>query len=134
MSRHLRVYLASKLHHAELALELREKWPTLHFTARWPLMHGKIPDEPRWAGQFWQDDFDDIWRANVLVLWAEPQDKLRGALVEAGIAIALRKQVVVAGEHPDFGTWQYHPFVVRQPSLDLALAYCRDNTQALLRL
>lgn len=126
MSTQTRVYFASKLHHAPQALTLIRDWPGIHFTARWPLMHGVIPDDSSMAHQFWQDDFDDIARADIVLAWAKPDDKLRGALVEVGIGIGLGKKIVLGGEHPDFGTWQFHPSVVRMSNMTAALDFCRN--------
>lgn len=106
----IKVYTASKLRHAEM-------WRTLHmdgveFTARWPRLHvGTVPDDPRYAKIFWVHDEEDVRASDVVLVYAELKDKLRGALVEAGMAIALGKDVIVVGEHDDFGTWQYHPLV-----------------------
>lgn len=106
----IKVYTASKLYHAEM-------WRTLHidgveFTARWPRLHvGTVPDDARYAKIFWMHDEEDVRASDVVLVYAEPKDKLRGALVEAGMAIALGKDVIVVGEHDDFGTWQYHPLV-----------------------
>jgi hypothetical protein len=47
------------------------------------------------------------------VVFAEGDDHLRGALIEAGVAIALHKTVIVVGQHPDYGTWQWHSSVRR---------------------
>jgi len=115
------VYGASKIAHADLWKRLRLEWPEIHFTARWPTLHvGTVPDEPAFASVFWEHDLADIRSADAVLVYAEPEDKLRGALVEAGMALALRQRVVVVGEHPDFGTWQYHPLVSRVPDLDSA--------------
>jgi nucleoside 2-deoxyribosyltransferase len=115
----LRVYFASKLRHAE-------KWQTLcagtseyiaH--ARW-LKHSRLgtPDTPEHAHDFWLQDEHDVRDADAVVVYAEQDDHLRGALVEAGIALACRIPVFVIGEHPDYGTWQYHPGVERVPDLE----------------
>lgn len=116
-----RIYFASKLSHAPLVLALRNTHPEIHFTQRWDLMAGQIEDSPAGAPKFWQDDYDDIWRSDAVLIWGKPEDKLRGALVEAGIAIGMKKLVIAAGEHPDFGTWQYHPRVWRKFDLEAGL-------------
>lgn len=118
----LRIYGASKLHHAPLWLDLRSRddWP-FEWTARWPVPHvGKIPDEAEFAQLFWQCDEIDVRRADVVMVYAEPGDNLRGALVEAGMGIAFGKAVLVVGENPNYGTWQYHPSVHQARNLDAA--------------
>ena len=126
-----RVYVASKLKYADELLAMRKKFLNIHFTDRWSLMHGKVEDDHEQAGHFWQDDFDDIARAEYVVVWApSAEDKLRGALVEAGIGIALGKIVILAGESDDFGTWQYHPAVIyKAATLEKALAHARAHKQ-----
>lgn len=118
-----RVYVASKLKYADELLAMRKRFLNIHFTDRWSLMQGKVEDDHEQAAHFWQDDFDDIARAEYVIIWApSSEDKLRGALVEAGIGIALGKKLVLAGESPDFGTWQWHPAIIsRQPDLRNAL-------------
>lgn len=121
MSRQIRVYTASKLDHAERWKKLRAEWPEVHFTARWPFFVGQIADDGYNATQFWQDDHADVQRADVILVFAEkPEEKLRGALVEAGMGIAAGKKVIVIGEHPDYSTWQFHPLVTRLSSLERA--------------
>lgn len=122
----IKVYTASKLHHAEKWKVLLNEWPHVDFVARWPHDHvDNIPDTEYYAKIFWIQDHEDVDLADVVMVYAEPDDKLRGALVEAGMAIALGKQVIVVGEHPDYGTWQYHPSVHRVPSLEEASVLLR---------
>src|SRR5690242_4583010 len=117
----IKVYGASKLLHKDMWVDLRSKWQEIEFTARWPILHvGTVPDEHYFAKIFWVHDYEDVLKADVVLVYAEPEDKLRGALVEAGMAIAFGKQVIVVGEHPDYSTWQYHPQVNRVPNLDMA--------------
>lgn len=119
----IKVYTASKLHHAEMCRTLQ--MDGVEFTARWPRLHvGTVPDSPKYAKIFWIHDEQDVRASDVVLVYAEKSDRLRGALVEAGMAIALGKDVIVVGEHPDFGTWQYHPQVHK----------ARDMKQAALLL
>jgi hypothetical protein len=55
-----------------------------------------------------------------VLVYAEDGEHLRGALIEAGMAIALGKRVIVVGDHPDFGTWQHHPNVAYATDLSHA--------------
>jgi nucleoside 2-deoxyribosyltransferase len=115
----MKVYTASKLNKKDLWIELARDWTEIQFTARWPVKHvGTVPDDPCFAKVFWVHDEEDVAAADVVLVYAEPEDKLKGALVEAGMAIATGKHVIVVGEHPDYGTWQYHPRVHRVKSLD----------------
>ena len=114
------VYTASKLHHRERWRSLRSQWPDVTFTARWPDLDKDIPSSSDEARSNWLKDEEDVRRADVVMVYAEDGDHLRGALIEAGMAIALGKTVMVVGEHPDFGTWRHHPRVVHASDLDHA--------------
>jgi nucleoside 2-deoxyribosyltransferase len=105
----IKVYTASKLVHAPLWRILVEDWPGVEFVARWPF--NEFPDEATFARVFWEHDLEDVGRCDVVLVYAAYDDKLRGALVEAGMALALGKQVIVVGDHRDYGTWRHHPRV-----------------------
>lgn len=68
----------------------------------------------------WIVDQHDVASCDVLLVYAEEGDELRGALVEAGMAIALNKMVIVVGNSPCYGTWQNHPNVIYAKDLDHA--------------
>lgn len=110
MIERIKVYTASKLSEAPLWHKLRDEWPEIMFIARWPFLHvGTIPDTPTFAKVFWEQDLKDVKAADVVMVYARAEtDKLKGALVEAGAGLALGKQIVIVGSHPDYGTWQFH--------------------------
>lgn len=117
----IKVYTASKLNKAEMWKQLIHTWPEVEFTARWPVNHvGEIPDDEAFASIFWVHDYEDVFKADVVLVYGIEGDKLRGALVEAGMGIAFGKTVIVIGEHPDYGTWKYHPQVYRVKDLESA--------------
>lgn len=116
------VYTASKLCHASKWLALRSLWPEVHFTARWPHLVGNVSDEEVNAALFWLRDIADVQKSDVVLLYAEEGEHLRGALVEAGAALGLGKRVICVGDHPDYGTWRFHPMVTRLPTLEAARA------------
>lgn len=110
----IKVYTASKITRAAQWKALYHEWPEIHFVARWPFCHtGNVPDDPCYAKVFWQQDHEDVVKADVVLLLAEGKEHLKGGLVEAGMALALGKPVIVIGDHPDYSTWQYHPQVHR---------------------
>lgn len=115
----IRVYTTSKLSRAATWRRLAETWQCAHFHARW-LKYDLIgtPDTAEHAAKFWLEDQEDVACADVVLVWAEEGEYLRGALVEAGMALAAGVPVVVVGEHPDYGTWQHHPNVVRATDID----------------
>jgi hypothetical protein len=118
----IRVYTASKLSRAAQWRELHANYPHVYFHARW-LKHNliKTPDLPEFAPRFWLEDEQDVCNADALLLWAEGDEHLRGALVEAGMAIAFGIPVIVIGQHPDYGTWQHHPGVTIAGDLHAAM-------------
>lgn len=117
----IRVYGASKLSNAPLWRDLHAKWPHVYFHARW-LKHNEIgtPGLQEYAGRFWLEDESDVRHADALLIYAQEGEHLRGALVEAGMAIAFKIPVIVVGKHPDYGTWQHHPNVKRVDTLEAA--------------
>lgn len=122
----LRVYTASCLRHADGWKYMANDNQEIEWVARWPTEHcSNVPDNSAFARWFWSQDFEDVARADVVLVFAEGNDNLRGALVEAGIGIALHKRIIVVGEHVSYGTWQYHPSVVRVKDLPDALETLR---------
>lgn len=112
-------YIASKTRHAEKWRKLRaEGWD---IAATWI-------DE---AGPGETADFADLWRrcvmeaclADLLIVYAEPEDMLKGALVEVGAALGRGVPVVVVGDCPQFASWLHHPLVRRCESVEAALAF-----------
>lgn len=115
----LRIYTASKLRHADLWRSLATEWSEFDWVSRWPFDHcGNIPDSDTFARWFWMQDIEYVARCDVLVVLATETDHLRGALVEAGAAIALHKTVIVVGQHADYGTWQWHQSVRRVKDME----------------
>ena len=112
----IRIYVASKIKHAEMFRVFRRDWAVdgIDIQARW-LDHAKEEiDGTTGPEDFkieWLVDEEDVINAKAMIIYAEPNDKLRGALVEAGIGIASGIFVIVVGEHLDYGTWQHHPLV-----------------------
>lgn len=120
-----KVYGASKMTHRQFWKDLRESEPDIEWTAHWPDM--ECEDTPDLCKFFWTKDHVDIARSDFVLCYAGPgaNDQLRGALIEAGIAIGLGKRVVIIDEYRYtagiYGTWQYHPQVLRAESLKQAL-------------
>lgn len=127
----LAVYTASNLTHAMLWRALRAEWSEVNFCARWPWQHinddgtAKWPDDKAFGSVFWEHDFQDVQRSNVVLCYAEPQDVLRGALVEAGMALGMGKLVITVGSNESFGTWQHHSRVLQVKDLSSARTLLR---------
>lgn len=128
-----KVYIASKFKYGKKWKELQDAayfydhaWSGVEFVSRWFLnYYDNVPDEPQFCKIGWIHDIEDIAKADAVIVYSEAEDNLRGALVEAGAAIALDKYVIVVGEHPDYGNWQYHPNVHKVTDLDAALVVLR---------
>lgn len=122
----IRIYTASKLHHWKMWRKLCDSTAHIFAHARW-LKHVAIgtPDNADSALQFWIEDQEDVRTADAVVIYGEGDDKLRGSLVEVGMAIAYGVPVIVVGAHPDYGTWQYHFGVKRVATMDDAMAYLK---------
>lgn len=119
------VYTASKVIHAPTWRSLREGWSfALRVTSRW--IDTETFDGPgvdasvKRAG--WIVDEQDVRDSDYILVASLNGEDLRGALVEAGMGIALGKKIVLCGESQSFGTWQEHPLVV---------AKCKYLTDAL---
>lgn len=113
------VYTASKMDKAGLwnTLRIDPDWAFCSWTARWVEMAGleaQATEED--FRRFWKMDIDDIKGSDFLLLYAGGEEALKGALVEAGAAIAFGIRVVAVGLSP-IHTWSYHPLVSRVPNL-----------------
>ena len=120
----LSIYTASCLRHAPMWLDIHRTCPEVHWTARWPAyVAANVCETPELARNFWQDDECDVRAADVVLVYAHGDDVLRGAICEAGMGIALGKQVWIVGESTanSYNTWQYHPRCLRMPKLISAL-------------
>jgi hypothetical protein len=109
MFRKARVYIASKLAHAE-------KWRQLfagnevECSASW--IHEIKNRDDNSAGDCifgWRQNRLDVLGSDYVIVYSEPGETLRGALIEAGVAIGVGIQVFVVG--PLDGTWHHSPFV-----------------------
>jgi len=120
----MNIYIASKMHYAPRWRQLRHEWlqhEGIYINSRWIDMD-TFENEPdhNIAKLGWTLDEMDVHEADMLLLYAEPEDKLRGALVEAGMMIALRRPVILVGENERFGTWRHHPLVFEFKTLEFA--------------
>jgi nucleoside 2-deoxyribosyltransferase len=130
--RPLKVYTASKLREGPRWRKLAEEWSDIDFVARWPFIHVTSDGEAGWPGdcaahgaEFWRQDHEDVARCDVVLVYSEANDILKGALVEAGMALAMGKVVIVVGDNPGYGTWQFHQQVRRVATLEAARSLLR---------
>jgi hypothetical protein len=119
----IKVYIASKIIYAPQFKGYREAWAAegIEICSRWidkvDLERDATPDIYQ---MMWLIDEEDVRACKALILFGDSRDKLRGALIEAGMAIAQGKQVFTVGKHPDYGSWQHHPLVTPVNSFEHA--------------
>lgn len=112
------VYTASRSKHAHRWRELR--------SAGHPIISSWIDE----AGEGETSDWGDLWRrcleeakgADVLILYAEEGETLRGALLEAGAALTAGRRVIYVGPDATLNNVLRHPGIERANSVDAALA------------
>lgn len=117
----LKIYIASKISHGDMLLHWSESVPMAkyEYTSRWYKEPFRgMPETPGFSKMFWAIDVKDVKAADLLILYAQEEDHIRGAILEAGIAIGLGKPVILVGENKGFGTWQHHALVVKLAALN----------------
>lgn len=107
----IRVYPSSKVKHAPMWRKFQQEVPHVFFNARWIKRAEKESDLKN-------DDFRDLWKecqqdiqdSDVLLVYAEDGDHLKGALVEVGMALASNVNVLLVTSVEDkhvYGTWMH---------------------------
>lgn len=117
-----RVYLASKLRHAPMWRDWKDILP-INVVSTWHDIE-KLDENDHEACRInWHANRAQLlWRAEHLIVYAEPEDHLNGTLVEIGLAASRPIPVYLTGGF-DWGTWRHLPSVAMHPSLhDILLA------------
>lgn len=123
------VYVASRVNHAGMWKDLRRKWRAqdVQIVSTW-IDSASLGREEGYTPLFlsgeWIQNYRDVQTAKAVVCYVETRDNdLRGALVEAGIAMGMHKPVLIVGDldHRSWGSWQYHPLVSACRDLESAL-------------
>lgn len=111
-----RVYLASKLRHAQMWRDWKDILP-INVVSTWH-DHAKLDETDSEACRInWQANRAQLlWRAEHLIVYAEPQDVLNGTLVEIGIAASRPISIYLVGDF-NWGTWRHLPCVIMGLSL-----------------
>lgn len=127
----IRVYVASKLKHAQKIHDIFSKQENIHLTSNWVHLraHNVILTRP--AMHWQQDNYDDIVRAHYVLAYVEKGEHLKGGLVEIGYAIRGQTPIFLTSDytenddpkgHPDYSQWQYGtPGIYRSSSIEKAL-------------
>lgn len=102
--RQLRFYVASKAKHYEMWKALRFKGHPI--IARW-IDHGTEGSIKNWS-DLWDWCIDDVKEANAVIMYeAADDEKLQGALVELGAALAMNIPVFFACEREPYCAFQH---------------------------
>lgn len=125
-----RIYTASKIRHAPMWRKLRDEHRYNYIlTARWIHKADGETDfndlnkfTPNQIRLGWIEDIQDVRFSDWLIAYMEPEDHVRGSLVEVGAAIAYGVNVVSVG-FDNHHSWQSHPLVTRAPDLDSAFQF-----------
>lgn len=126
-----RLYIASCTRHATRWNTFADQVEGLRVTSTWHKDFEAAKDVPVNALKFWAQDFDDIeYQSNVMLVYQESEDKLRGALIEAGFALGINSAkrkfpVIYCGNDFWAGTWAYAEAVLRARSFDDAIELAR---------
>jgi len=121
LAKRVKVYGASTYRRALLWRQLADEWSShVEFTNRWAQLYIDVPDEKHLARVGWQHNREDVMSSDVVLLYAEPEDLLRGCLVEVGMALAWEIPVLIVGHHPNYESWCNHPGVSRVEDLSSA--------------
>lgn len=106
----LSIYLAGRLNCAEEFHQLKTRWPEFDLVSSWveKIYTSKMEDSWQNAMINWPINIIEAAGADVTLVWGR-NESLRGALVEAGAALARGKTILLVGESESFGTWRYHP-------------------------
>jgi hypothetical protein len=124
-----KIYTASvlKYYHLWMMMRTDPDWEFCEFTATWPSI-AHLEDEAPSEALFrdaWMKDVAEVKVSDFLLLYGTDREALRGALVEAGVAIGFGIPVLTIGVGHE-QTWTYHPGVQCFGSL-------REARQHLLR-
>jgi hypothetical protein len=125
ISRPTVIYVASKAKHRQMWCRLRgELGPVRHFT-----INSSWIDVDDAVSELSSEEYVDLWMrcaeevnaADVLVLYSEPGEELKGALIETGSAALAGKPVLVTGHRLNH-SWLHLPNVTYREDVRSALA------------
>lgn len=127
MNEFLKVYGASRasnLARVEMWKDLKKQGANI--ISSWIEQVGPVES----YSNLWSKITTEIAMADLLVLYVEPEDlPLKGAFVEAGMALALGKRVIIVApnvnispvDYNPIGSWAYHPLVTFENDIKKAV-------------
>ena len=115
------VYVTAKRHHSDKLLALRDLWPHIYFTMRWPVVRNVPSEAARPAVHWVQDNADDIERSEYVICDSVPEDDLNGSIFELGIAWRAGKTIYLVGDNERYKEWKFAARVLRRGTLEQVL-------------
>lgn len=103
----MKIYIASHIRHARRWIKLRQQiYPKLIIVSSWIdfLKNGEPDCSQAVIAESWENNIKDIIICDMLVLYTEENETPRGAAFEAGVAYAMGKPVLHAGDRHSLGT------------------------------
>lgn len=98
-----KVYLASCTRHATKWKHLR--WPGIKIISTWHDSFSHTDEQDHLLmRELWKRNLEQVKSCDVLICFQEDDDRLRGALVELGAALAWGKLVIYVGNQWSGGT------------------------------
>ncbi len=114
----VKIYGASKVRHASLWLAAKQNGYNIISTWIYEAGAGQSKSLKELSERCIQEVKD----SDVVIVFAEPNDKLKGAFIEMGVALAFYKPVFYVGELT--GAFSHHPLVIKFKNADAALSSC----------
>lgn len=109
------IYIASKAVHRQHWRVLRDQ-AGAPFNSRWIDIEDNVPDEEIDFIRLWEMCEEDVRDCRLLIAVVKPDERLKGVLVEIGMALAFGKDIIVIGNPGrENGTWINHPRIRWHP-------------------
>lgn len=117
----MNIYIASKTKHAE-------KWRRLRDDQQYRIVSSWIDEagagETKDKSDLAQRCIREAYEADILLLYAEEGEYLKGAFIELGAAMAFNTPVCIVGPAlPDSSAFLSHPHIYRFDNVDDALTF-----------
>lgn len=113
----MEIYIASKTKHAPRWRALREQG--VNIISTWIDEAG--PGESKCLTDLWTRCIREAATCDLLIVYQEPNEILKGAFIEVGAALAAGLHVYAVGFDRHF-SFVNHPFVTQFPSLEAVFA------------
>jgi nucleoside 2-deoxyribosyltransferase len=118
---YLNVYVASSFKTADYVRWLRERLEDyVNITSSWceeqPLLPNDYREQPQEARFRANEDYLDIERSDIVAVFTHEESTTGGLHVELGMAIALKKRVIIVG--PKTNVFHYMNVIEHYPSVE----------------